>query len=379
MKKLFIVLSLIAVQQAFAYPQFIAKGYTTCASCHYSPTGGGFPNSYGHSTLSATFPDTFGSDFLESMRKKAEKHDVTGYDSKKEPAFQWDLGLDLRLLFLTAPQGDEGESEGTGVEVIPMLFEIGGVTAYGPWLLYGTVTPRRSGPGQVPDSVFSREHWVQYRINDESSIRLGRMVLPFGLRIPDHTQYTREDLHLSQWNQSYGAEWDLYNQNWSISAGAFGGDLILEPTELQQRGGVVSVARNFSDRASLGVSALLSISEMTGRTAGSLFARYRIWKKVYTMGELTPFREWGRKVDGSRSETAGLFRLGWFPIESLDTYFEWGGRGVFHEYDLTKLRYMWGVNWQILPWIELAPALLLEENVETGMHVSGLFQFHAIF
>jgi len=375
--KWFIVVALICRPYAgHSYPQYIAKGYTTCASCHYSPSGGGLANSYGHSTLQATFPDSVKVPFLEELRRKIAKHDVTGFGQDKSPEFQWDLGLDTRLMFLPVPKTVNGDDEPA---FIPMLIEGGGVAAYGPVLAYGTLTPRRAGSTRTPNTVFSREHWLQYKFSDRWSVRGGRVVLPFGLRIPDHTQYTREDLGFDHWDQSYGVEADYGTVKWTINAAGFFGDFWLDPTEIQQRGGVASVTYQIPSRAAVGTSVLASASESTWRAAASLFLRLRMWKSVYGMGEVSPHYEKGKNVGSSQSGIASLLRVGWFPIESLDLYFEWGGRGIFNEYDLTKLRYMLGANWQVLPWMELAPALFLEEDAESGMHVTGFGQIHIIY
>src|SRR6476620_9199743 len=48
----------IAVSNASAEPMFLAKQYTRCTACHYSPTGGGLLTPYGrllsHRELSTT-------------------------------------------------------------------------------------------------------------------------------------------------------------------------------------------------------------------------------------------------------------------------------------------------------------------------------------
>ena len=45
----------VASGQARAYPEYVAKGYTNCVTCHYSVTGGGLPNSYGRSAIETTW------------------------------------------------------------------------------------------------------------------------------------------------------------------------------------------------------------------------------------------------------------------------------------------------------------------------------------
>ena len=43
----------LAPGTVWGYPQFIAKSYTNCGTCHHNPTGGGLLNSYGALTVEA--------------------------------------------------------------------------------------------------------------------------------------------------------------------------------------------------------------------------------------------------------------------------------------------------------------------------------------
>ena len=70
----------------------------------------------------------------------------------------------------------------------------------------------------MPDTAISREHWLQLRLDESSGLRAGRLVLPYGLRIPDHTQYTRTDLGFDKWHGAYGLEYDVYSESWFIAA-----------------------------------------------------------------------------------------------------------------------------------------------------------------
>ena len=40
---------------------------------------------------------------------------------------------------------------------------------------------------------------------------------------------------------------------------------------------------------------------------------------------------------------------------------------------------MAGANWQLLPWVEISPSVLLEEEVETGLEVDFMGQIHFIY
>jgi len=371
-----VVLGVLLPAAALAYPQYIAKGYTNCATCHYSPTGGGLPNSYGHQAAAATFPDAVKVGWIKEMRARLAKHDVTGTDDQDRPVFQYDLGLDTRLMALRTPTRVAGSPSWVA---IPMLGEVGGVAARGPFLAYLTLTPRPSGVEARSYTVASREHWLQYKIDGEQSVRAGRLVLPFGLRVPDHTAYTREDFGFNKYDQWYALEWDHYSEHYMASVAAFDGTLIAERIAPGERGLCATFGYNFPSWATIGISALGAVSNPTWRLASSLFVRWRPFGKTYLMGELAFQQTWARSSARSQHEPAGLLRAGVFLLESADVHLELGGRTIGRAWAPTKLRYILGVDWKVLPWVELSPEYLLEETGETGPSGSFLAQLHVFW
>lgn len=387
MKRWLLLLCVLVPGISYSYPQYIVKGYTNCASCHYSPTGGGLPNSYGYGAQSATFPDTIDSKFIESIREKLKKNDVTGRNPEtQKPELQWDIGLDARMLVLSAYEADDdndegGEDGGGGSKTImpiPMLFEVTGVLAYEDWILFGNVTPRKSGASAAPDTVFSREHWLGRKFGDHSMLRAGRMVLPFGIRTPDHTLYTRRDFGFDKWGQSYSMEWDYYSDRWGFSTSGFVGDLILEPTPLQQRGGVATVSYQIPGKTTFGLSTMGSRSKVSRVFAGTIFNRSKFLKHFYVMEEVAYRDENSLQNAGKEQELATAFRLGYYPLESLELYVEAAVRRRLDESLLNRTRYIAGSQWQALPWVEIIPAIMFEKY-DSKTVTTPMGQLHVVF
>lgn len=360
---------------ALAYPQFIAKGYVSCATCHYSPTGGGLPNSYGHAVAAPTVPDLLPLDWVSRARDALAKNDVTGLAPDGRVALQADVGLDARMLLTRSPLSVNAEPSWL---VVPMLAEVGGVFAFGPLWLYGTVTPRRTGGDRLPNALVSREHWLGYRWGEVRAVRLGRLVVPFGLRIPDHTQYTREDLGFQQYDQAYALELDYCSEEWTGSLAGFIGDLWVAP-ELREVGAAVSAARSYGTQASVGASVLAGHRDAADRLAVALFGRARLPGASYLMAELDLQGRASRREDARQVGLAAMARAGIFPLESIELYAELGARAVFRSPSLTRLRYGVGASWKALPWVEISPSFLLEEDVENGMRSTPLLQLHAVY
>ncbi len=374
---LVVVAALLASARAWAYPQFVAKGYTNCGTCHYSPSGGGLPNSYGVAVSEATVPDVWGLGFVKALREAMAKHDVTGHTEDGAAAWQWDVGLDTRFMTLQSPT--QAGAKPSWV-FIPMLTEAMAVGAYGPLLAYAGVTVR-SPRYTIGDetTVFSREHWLEWKLSEGASVRVGRLVLPYGVRMPDHTIYTRADLGFDKYAQSYAAEWDWATQGHLVSVAAFAGDLVYVPAPLQERGLAVSLAHNVEGRGAFGLSVLAGHSTATNRLLIGPFLRMRLVGHTYVLGELDGEYRLDPKTGAAQQEAAGLLRLGWFPLESLDLYAELGGRVVAHAWSLTRLRYIGGAEWKVLPWVELGPAAMLEEDVESGRQTTLMAQLHVMY
>ncbi len=365
-------LSLGATAQA--YPQYIGKGYATCGACHYNPTGGGLVTAYGFGASSATFPGEVSVPALEKLADLLGKHEVSGRDDDGKPTFHLALGLDVRLLEVPVVQVQQAKETPT---TIPMLMEAGGAAGFGSLLVYGTVTARRSGLTQGVDMAFSREHWAAWRFDDSVSLKVGRVVLPYGLRLPDHTQYVREELGFGKWDQAYALELDKVTDDWMLSLALSAGDLALS-SGLQERGGAATFTVLPAAWLSAGASVLGGVTEKGSRAAAGLNLRVQFPHKLYAMGEADA-QVRGLFGAAALKEGVGYLRLGWFALESLDLFGELGGRRVLDHWNLTKLRYGGGLDWHVLPWVELSGQYLLEEDVEAGPRGAWLAQVHVFY
>jgi hypothetical protein len=346
--------------RAQAYPQFSLKGLGDCGDCHHSPTGGGLPNSWGRQSVDATFgPDTsswWGHDDLNGSG--------TG--------LKLDLGADVRLLPVAGGDGDA-----TIGAFIPMLTEVGGALGYGNWVFYGTLTARNSA-GSGPNVLLaSREHWLEYKFDEHTDLRVGRMVLPFGIRQPDHTEYVRADFGFQMWDQSYALEFDWRAADWSLFASAFAGDLTGQPRQRQDRGGVATLTRALGADTTLGLSLLGSLSSADRRIAGSLFVRTVIAGPTYALAEVAAQHRSAVEGTAEDSNLDSFLRLGWFARSDLDVYVESGQRSLVNHF--AKQRVGIGANWQVLHWFEFAPEVTLEARENLPARFLALGQLHFVY
>jgi len=210
MKTAFVlVASVILTSSAWAEPMFLAKQYTRCTSCHYSPSGGGLLTPYGrllsHRELSTTTA-------AATVAAPAAEDDPHGEQAFLYGAFGKSLGpvhlgLEMRpsRLRLGFPGGQQDMTLLMNVELVGAVQKNG-------WTAYATAgrEPPDSAvrDGRVlPDPAFiSYEHWISYRTDQGFGIRAGRFMPAYGLRLADHTAYSRSYLDFDRNDQVYGLE-----------------------------------------------------------------------------------------------------------------------------------------------------------------------------
>ena len=350
---------------ARAYPQFVLKGYGDCGSCHHSPSGGGFPNRWGRESVGVTFGED---------SSLGPLNDDLDFEPGKPLDLKVDLGADVRLLPLFGTDGDGS----LGPTLIPMATELGGAAALGRVTFYGGITARKLYGEGAPYAVASREHWLGYELSGGVDVRAGRMVLPFGIRQPDHTQYVREDFGFDKYDQSYGLELDVRRDDWSLFANVFVGDLTLA-TERQERGLVLTPALELGGGAGLGLSLLGSTSDAYLRGAGSVFGRLPLSASTYLLAEVALQHLNAKEGESKLTTIAEYARVGWFARNDMDVYLEVGHRSLLDSDGLTKTRAGLGVNWQLWSWFELAPQVLVEARTDLPARVLAMAQLHFVY
>jgi hypothetical protein len=182
-----------------AEPMFLSRQYVRCASCHYSPTGGGLLTPYGRS-LSGKELSITGRTVTQS---NTQSDDVAG----REEAFLFgalggalgplQLGVDLRpaRLHVSFPGGSAGQNIWMDADLLA-AYEAGA------WTLYGEVGRQPTGFGKID----SYEYWVAHQSSGGISIRAGRFLPAYGVRFADHTAFNRRVLGFDVYDQVYGVE-----------------------------------------------------------------------------------------------------------------------------------------------------------------------------
>ena len=205
----FLLATALLVSTASAEPTFLAKQYTRCTACHYSPTGGGLLTPYGR-LVSERELSTWGQ--TATAPESGAEDDPHGeqaflYGALGETLGPVHLGLELRPSHLRIgfPGGHQDMNLQMNLDLIGSLQKNG-------WTAYASVgrEPPNSAVRNgrtLPDPAFiSYEHWISYQIDKAVAIRAGRFTPAYGVRFADHTTYSRADLDLDRNDQVYGLE-----------------------------------------------------------------------------------------------------------------------------------------------------------------------------
>lgn len=175
-----------------AEPIFLSRQYARCTTCHFSPTGGGLLTPYGRS-LSREELSTFG---RSSSEPPGREHEFL-FGALGDPPRGVSIGADLRPAHLDVDRA--------GVRTTRDFLMNADVTAAfrrGNWTAYGEIgrQPRRGDA-----RIASFEHWLAYQTR-RLGARAGRFLPAYGVRLADHTSFTRATLDLDNDDQVYGLE-----------------------------------------------------------------------------------------------------------------------------------------------------------------------------
>ena len=198
-KIMVVVAALCGTTAAHAFPSMVRHGYASCQACHVDPSGGGQLTAYGRAQSDLLV----GWHFDPKVIEEGEASPTTG--------FLWGLvPLPEQLNISGNVRGGglyntvvTGPNAGTGAGLRPLLMasDVAATVNLDWFVAHATVGygVRAVGPavvisdkGSADNALVSREHWVGGRfLDDQLTVRAGRIPLPFGLRNNEHTSLVR--------------------------------------------------------------------------------------------------------------------------------------------------------------------------------------------
>lgn len=270
----------------FAYPQFIGLGYQSCLTCHYNPLGNGPLTDYGRALGAGEISQKF----LRMDKSDEEVGKNSGFFWTHMENKWFRPSLDYRGLYLRRKLNTETE-EG---ELIHMQADGNLVlkSANARFILVGTIgyapSTEKTKKQNVEGDWRTREHYAAYR-SDNWGIYGGFMDKAFGIRIEDHTAYSRSVTALTQNDQAHGLLFHLHNSAHDFFLHSFAGNLN-QSSRLRQAGNSLLYEYSFTQNIRAGLSLISSKSdflELSGLTTQGKFAVGKGSSVLTEMGQFT--------------------------------------------------------------------------------------------
>lgn len=328
------LLSLVG-SNAFAYPEMIRHGYVNCIACHVSPTGGGALTQYGRE-LSSEVLSTWGS---EQEKKVA--------DFISQPDWLY-LGGDYRSVYyyVDNPAYTEGKN-------IFMQADLEAAIQFSQkWYVDGTIgysaNPRGEG---FKDFFISRQHYLMYRPNNETSLRVGRFQPAYGINTPNHTLLIRSLLNIHSpegQGEAYNVEASYVGEQYNLYLTGIMGRFD-RPSVKRERGFSAVASKAVSTTAKVGVSYLYAITPTSNRNVFGPFAMIGFTEKLYLLSEMNFQSERNQSLGFVTSNRLGYELFQGFHALANQEY----GRASFGLNSLQS-RYGVGLSWWPRPHFEFS-------------------------
>jgi len=255
------IFTLLVVQNIKAYPQFVGLGYTSCITCHYNPSGNGPLNDYGRAIGSTGVAADW---FYSAEDTEEDIVSRSGFFFNKPDTNSWiKPSFDYRGLFFQNNYGKDTQDN----EFINMMadFNIVIKSKDNKFFLsytigYAPVRENLEQSGIDYDKYRVREAYAGYRLSPDFGLYLGLNDKIYGIRIAEHSNYSRAVNNLSQNDQSLGLQFHYSKPSFEVSGGYFVGNPV-QDEKLRQKGFSVKADYVVAHKASVGVSVLSSKNE----------------------------------------------------------------------------------------------------------------------
>lgn len=329
----------------YAYPWMIKHDYTGCATCHTDPSGGFLLTEYGRAQTQT---------LLSSFGRVAEGEEP---DSRSKFAFgvdlpRWlNLGVTQRNLLLWQ-KPSQGPSDSRHIW---MQSDARAVMNFGAFEFAGSLGFAHEGglaasvTSRPADNLVAREFWVGYNLDEEHNkkLRVGRMYLPFGIRMIDHYFFVRNATQTDlDTQQQYGIAYFQQSENLRWEILAIAGNYQMRPDKYRQRGYAGYFEYSVASRVGVGFSSLLTyqgLSTNPGIAGAALRGAHGPFVRWSPHSSLALLSEWDLLHEGPTGGgapilgAAGFVQADWEFIpgvhavltpELIDTDFNAGSQGV---------------------------------------------------
>jgi len=286
---LLILILVFLESESLGYPSNTRYGYSSCRTCHVSPTGGGVLTAYGKSTgdETATWSYEGESEFLHGAVKPPSWFSIGG--DSRTVFFKYDS--EKYKLKKTIPMQTDGE---LAILLSDQIALVGSAGVYG-----------------EEREFQSRRHYLLLTPNPAFTLRFGKFFPAYGIMGPDHTAITRKTLGFEQGFESYNLEASLTGKKGEVFITAvLGRD---EELASQSEKGLILRGAAYVGKASqVGMSFLYLMGKEQARFAFGPYALIGWDEKLYSLTEFDlQYILTGDYVETYRKSQVGLNQVGY--------------------------------------------------------------------
>jgi hypothetical protein len=285
---------LFTARPAHAYSWMIRHGYSGCPVCHADPSGGETLTAYGRAQ----------SDLL--LRTRWDGKNPEEAEPSTASRFLWFMDTPQSVLLGGSVRlATTYKSE--KVSFFPMQLDAYGQLRFGKVIMGGSLgvikTPAGSLYGRTSQittnqgdqyNLISRSFYLGMDLSNEFTLRVGRLNLPFGVRIPEHTMWVRATTRTDRESgQQYGAALAYNAEKIRGELMGIAGNYQINPDEYRERGYTGYLELMVGERAAIGVSSLytyakrdrVTLATSVGRGAHGVFTRLGVTDEFAVLGE----------------------------------------------------------------------------------------------
>lgn len=200
-KHLLFLIILLNSLVAVAFPEMIRHHYVNCGACHVNQNGGGLINAYGR-TISAEVLSTWG--------KENEARAFYSIDPEKIP---WlNVGGDVRSVQSQFENETVSQARHIWMEAnIQVAAQLNTFTFF-------------TNIGKVEQANQSlktelNKYYVSFQQSDELSFRVGKYIPVYGINLPQHNFYIKQNLQLGPGTERTVADVQWNGENYNFLAG----------------------------------------------------------------------------------------------------------------------------------------------------------------
>lgn len=247
---------LFSSTEAHAYSWMIREGYTGCATCHESPSGGGLLTRYGRAIEENELRTQYG-----------EPDDTSRLGEFFFGAFEVPESLSMGGSLRGGVLGVFVDGEASDPEPLLMEADVDAQLRADRVRVHLSVGFQQDGArratvfGTDKARMVSREHWIGVDLDDSQMflLRVGRLPIPFGLRIVEHSSHVRRTTQTdNNENQTHGAALALTLENLRAEAMLIVGNLQIAPDLFRERGYSAFVEWAPSTTVAVGASSMVT-------------------------------------------------------------------------------------------------------------------------